>query len=340
MLVGDPKQAIYAFRGADVHTYLRAVEDGSSTTRRSLLINWRSDDSVLTSLDALFDGATFGSPDIPFVPVSEAEVNRGRYLLGGDGRPLPALSLRLAVGEGIVRHKLKDHLVTTAPAEQAIYADLVTEVARLLGEGRLPESVDEGGHRPIRPPDIAVLVGRHAEAADVQAALAEHGIPAVVARGGSVLESPAADQMRWLLHALGRPADPRRVRMYALSWFAGYRAAEVAALSEAAMVAMQEALRQWSEMLGSHSVADTFARVWAESGVVAESAGRRRRRPEHDRPRPPGRTVRRRLGRRAQRRGRAALGAGHRAPRAKTTPRSTATCPPVASPRRRPRCRS
>ena len=268
VLVGDPKQAIYAFRGADVHTYLRAVEDGSSTTRRSLLINWRSDDSVLTSLDALFDGATFGSPDIPFVPVSEAEVNRGRFLLGGDGRPLPALSLRLAVGDGIVRHKLKDHLVTTAPAEQAIYADLVTEVARLLGEGRLPESVDEGGHRPIRPPDIAVLVGRHAEAADVQAALAEHGIPAVVARGGSVLESPAADQMRWLLHALGRPADPRRVRMYALSWFAGYRAADVAALSEAAMVAMQEALRQWSEMLGSHSVADTFARVWSESGVV------------------------------------------------------------------------
>ena len=82
VLVGDPKQAIYAFRGADVHTYLRAVEDGSSTTRRSLLVNWRSDDSVLTSLDALFDGATFGSPDIPFVPVSEAEVNRGRYLLG------------------------------------------------------------------------------------------------------------------------------------------------------------------------------------------------------------------------------------------------------------------
>ncbi len=273
VLVGDPKQAIYGFRGADVHTYLRAVGDGPSTTRRSLLTNWRSDDSVLRSLDALFDGATFGSPDIPFVPVSEAAVNRGRYLLGGKGDPLPALSLRLAIGNGITRHKLKDHLVLTAPAERAIYADLVSEVARLLDEGRLPEGGDGTGHRPVRPPDIAVLVGRHAEATAIQAALAEQGIPAVVARGGSVLESPAADQMRWLLHALARPADPRRVRMYALSWFAGFRASAVAALSESAMEAMQEQLRQWAEMLGTHSIADTFARMWVESGVVPRVLG-------------------------------------------------------------------
>jgi exodeoxyribonuclease V beta subunit len=273
VLVGDPKQAIYAFRGADVHTYLRAVQDGPSTSRRSLLTNWRSDDSVLTSLNVLFDGATFGSPDIPFVPVGEAEANRGRYLHGGNGRPLPALSLRLAIGADILRHKYDDHLVTIGAATRSIYADLVTEVARLLDEGLLPDGADGGGHRPVRPPDIAVLVGMHAEAADIQAALAERGIPAVVARGGSVLESPAADHMRWLLHALGRPADPRRVRMYALSWFAGRRAAEVATLSEPDMEAMQEQLRQWSEMLGTHSVADTFARVWSESGLVPRVLG-------------------------------------------------------------------
>jgi exodeoxyribonuclease V beta subunit len=273
VLVGDPKQAIYAFRGADVHTYLRAVDDGPSTTRRSLLTNWRSDDAVLTSLDVLLDGATFGSPDIPFVAVGEAEVNRGRYLLDGDGRPRPALSIRLAIGDGILRYKNKDHLVITSAATRAIYADLVTEVARLLHEGRLPDESDPDGHRPVRPPDIAVLVGMHAEAADIQAALADRGIPAVVARGGSVLQSPAADQMRWLLHALARPADPRRVRMYALSWFAGHGATAVAALSEAEMEAMQEQLRTWSEMLGTHSVADTFARIWSESGVVPRVLG-------------------------------------------------------------------
>ena len=273
VLVGDPKQAIYAFRGADVHTYLRAVRVGPSTSRRSLLTNWRSDDSVLTSLNVLFDGATFGSPDIPFVPVGEAEVNRGRYLQGRNGQPLPALSVRLAIGDDILRHKNNDDLVITTAATRAIYADLVTEVTRLLDEGSLPDTTEGDRHRPVEPPDIAVLVGMHSEAAEVQAALAEAGIPAVVARGGSVLESPAADHMRWLLHALSRPADPRRVRMYALSWFAGRGAAEVATLSEADMEAMQEQLRQWSEMLGTHSVADTFARIWSESGLVPRVLG-------------------------------------------------------------------
>ncbi len=273
VLVGDPKQAIYAFRGADVHTYLRAVQDGPATSRRSLLTNWRSDDSVLTSLNTLFDGATFGSPDIPFVAVAEAEVNRGHYLRGEDGEALPALSLRLAIGD-IRRHKNNDQLVITSAATKVIYADLANEVARLLDEGTLPEvNGGDTDSRAVRPPDIAVLVGMHAEAADVQAVLAERGIPAVVARGGSVLESPAADHMRWLLHALARPADPRRVRMYALSWFAGHRAAEVATLPEVAMEGMQEQLRQWSEMLGTHSVADTFARVWSESGVVPRVLG-------------------------------------------------------------------
>ena len=278
VLVGDPKQAIYAFRGADVHTYLRAVEDGPATSRRSLLTNWRSDDSVLTSLNVLFDGATFGSPDIPFVPVGEAAVNRGRYLRGDDGEPLPALSLRLAVDTGITRQKNNDQLLLTGPATKAVYADLVNETARLLDHGLLPDTDTDtgagtGDGRPVRPPDIAVLVGRHADAADIHAALAERGIPAVVARGGSVLESQAADHMRWLLHALGRPADPHRVRMYALSWFAGRRAAEVATLSETEMESMQEQLRQWSEMLGTHSIADTFARIWSESGVVPRVLG-------------------------------------------------------------------
>ena len=269
VLVGDPKQAIYAFRGADVHTYLRAVQDAPSTTRRSLLTNWRSDDAVLASLNVLFDGATFGSPDIPFVPVGEADVNRGRYLRGKAGRPLPALSVRLAIGD-ITRHKNNDQLVITSAATRAIYADLVTEVSRLLDDGLLPDGDD---HRPVRPSDVAVLVGMHLEAADVQAALAERGIPAVVARGGSVLQSPAADHMRWLLHALARPADPRRVRTYALSWFAGHRATEVASLSEADMEGMQEQLRQWAEMLGTHSIADTFARIWSESGVIPRVLG-------------------------------------------------------------------
>ena len=73
VLVGDPKQAIYSFRGADVHTYLRAVTADAGLARRSLETNWRSDGALLTALNTLFDGATFGDPRITFVDVDPAE---------------------------------------------------------------------------------------------------------------------------------------------------------------------------------------------------------------------------------------------------------------------------
>ena len=268
VLVGDPKQAIYGFRGADVHTYLAAVGSGSQTRRTSLATNWRSDQDVLTSLRALFDGATFGSDRIPFVPVDAAPGNRHRRLHGAAGGSVPALDLRLVIGGGIARHKSKPHLVDLAAARRAIYADLADRVRVLLEEGRITDDADPQGWRRVRPPDIAVLVGRHTEGAAIQAALLEQGIPGVVAHGGNVLRSPAAEQMRWLLHALGRPSDPRRVRMYALSWFTDLGVPEVAALPDDGLVSLQEQLRRWSEQLADHSVADVLARVWSESGVV------------------------------------------------------------------------
>jgi exodeoxyribonuclease V beta subunit len=269
VLVGDPKQAIYGFRGADIHTYLKAVGDGARVDRRSLTVNWRSDGPVLTSLAALFNGATFGDVGIPFVAVDPAPGHRDRRLTGAQGEPLPSLSLRLAIDGGIDRHKRAPHLVRREPAERAVAADLARSVVELLDTGRLRDEGAEGGWRGVRPPDIAVLVGRHDEGATMQAALAARGVPAVVARGGSVLQSPAADQLRWLVEALSHPSDPARARTFALSWFVGRRADEVAALSDGELADLQERLRHWSEMLGEHSVVDVLAQIWTHSGVVA-----------------------------------------------------------------------
>ncbi len=140
----------------------------------------------------------------------------------------------------------------------------------MLDDNRIPdpEETEDPGGRAVRPSDIAVLVARHVEAADIQAALQSGGIPAVVARAGSVLQSPAAEQMRWLVEALARPSDPRRARMVALSWFVGRRADELASIADTELVALQEQLRGWSELLASHSVADVFARIWTETGVL------------------------------------------------------------------------
>ena len=273
VMVGDPKQAIYGFRGADVQTYLRAVGEGSGTVRRSLTTNWRSDGAVIRSLDTLFAGATFGESGIRYTEVHPAPAAATRHLSGAGGEQLPALSVRLAIGDGIARWKSKPHGVVMEAAERAVRADLCDRVRRLLDGGRLPDDQAGRGWRPVRPPDIAVLVRRHTEAAAIQAALVDRGVPAVVARGGSVLESPAADQMRWLLHALGRPSDPGRVRMYALSWFGGLTVAEVASLPDGELVLLQEQLGRWSERLASHPVAEVLAQIWSESDVGSTVLG-------------------------------------------------------------------
>ncbi len=274
VLVGDPKQAIYGFRGADVHTYLKAVGD-DRTERRSLATNWRSDGAVLDSVAALLTGATFGDADIPFVPVSPPPLHRHRRLVGADGSALPALSLRLAVGDGIERQRneRQSHMVVTWSADRAVCMDLVAQVRDLLDGAQIPDHDGPGGSRPVRPTDVAVLVATHRAAAEVQAALLDQGVPAVVAKGTSVLESPAAEQMRWLLESMARPSDPRRVRMFALSWFVGWTVSEVDSATDADLVMLQEQVRQWAELLGTTTVADVLARVWSESGLAARVLG-------------------------------------------------------------------
>lgn len=267
ILVGDPKQAIYGFRGSDIETYVDAVNDTGMVERRSMSRNWRSDSAVIAALDALFAGASFGDEAIRFQPVVAARETQARGITTRDGDPLPALSLRLAVGKGIDRTKAEREVAVGAGAD-AIERDLVGQVRWLLDHAALPDGRE--GSRPVRPHDIAILVNTNQECTGMRDALHRQGVPAVVARGGNVLASPAADQVRRLLHAMARPSDPGRARSYALSWFGGWSAERVAAASDADLARMQEDLRDWSDRLATDQVADVLARVWSASGVVAE----------------------------------------------------------------------
>jgi exodeoxyribonuclease V beta subunit len=266
VLVADPKQAIYAFRGANVHTYLEAAYE-PGTVQWTLGTNWRSDGALLDALAELLSGSTFGDPRIGFVPVEAAPDHAGRRLTTNTGLPLPALQVRAAVGAHLKR--TKQGPISVDEAEAAVAADLAEQVQALLETAVLPDAGPGSPGGPIRPKDIAVLIGKHGEAPVIQSALRRRNVPAVVARGGSVLESVAATNWRWLLTALARPADPARARTVALSWFFGWSVARIDAADETELADVQEQLFAWAEILETHGTIDFCAHVWSDSGVVA-----------------------------------------------------------------------
>ncbi len=267
--VGDPKQAIYRFRGADVHAYLDAVDQ---TPARSLATNYRSDRSLLEGLEQLFRGATLGDSRIPFLPVvarASAPINALGAGAGVHLRSAP-LDDQLRAGQ---RTDLSMPLVRTL-----VLADLVNRTVDLLDNGTVTDH--QGDTRRVQPGDIAILVPSHAEASNVAEAMRRARIPAVRTRTGSVLRTPAASQWRLLLAALSQPHRAPVVRAAALGWFLATDVV-VLANSDDTLIELQEhvaVLADRLRLLGISAFYDeqksiSHAHIWGR-GVVRTVLGR------------------------------------------------------------------
>ncbi|MBM4022535.1 MAG: hypothetical protein FJ284_09920, partial [Planctomycetes bacterium] len=214
--VGDPKQAIYGFRGADVTAYLRftAGDGRGPRPRRTLEVNFRSDAPLLEALNESLAGASFG-PGIDYQAVRAAP-DRGASRLAN----LPPVEF---IGLGDMR--LQDVAVR--------------KVWELLDRGRLDGPADDR-QRPIRPRDICMLVRANATGKAIEADLARLGIPAVSTGTASVMQGRMADDLRVLLEAMGRPGSGGRVRRAAATVLFGHPLTEVGRLDEDLERAVQE----------------------------------------------------------------------------------------------------
>ena len=281
VLIGDPKQSIYAFRGADVHAYLaaRRLAAGEDT----LDTCWRSDAGVLQALDAVFADATLGHDEIAYRRTTAAPNHTEPRLVDGVRcDPMRIRVLRRDQADAILTPKSGD--LQERWAREHIVADLTADVVRRLSDGSclVDRSADgtETGRRRVEPRDIGVLVQRNRDAEQVRDALAAAGVPAVVNAGGDVFASDAAQDWLTLLEAIEQPAATTRVRSAALTPFLGWQAAELAIGDDERWDQVHARLHDWRTVLAGHGMAALFERICATTGLPArllrEVGGERR----------------------------------------------------------------
>ncbi len=240
VLIGDPKQAIYAFRGGDVVTYLAAAQDASD--RATLGVNRRSDTALVERLQVVLRGAALGDPGIVVHPVGS--VHEEPRLVGAP-HPSP-FRLRRLPRDGF---RLRKGLIAAGEAREAVAADCAADIAELLASGAT------WCGEPLVAEQVAVLVAVRDHGLLVQRELQARGVAAVLAGGGNLLRTPAATEWTTLLEAMTQPHRSGLVRAAALTSFFGHDAATLDARGEQLTGEVADVLRGWALLVRGRGVA-------------------------------------------------------------------------------------
>ncbi|TXI42194.1 MAG: exodeoxyribonuclease V subunit beta [Mycobacterium sp.] len=250
ILIGDPKQAIYAFRGGDIITYLDAADTAGD--KQTLTTNWRSDGALVDRLQTVLHGAALGDPRI--VVRSVAAHHQGSRLAGAPRND--PFRLRVVTRKTFGRSGTRTIGIDDLRAH--ISRDLAADIGLLLSAGAVPGGATFDG-RPVRAGDIAVIVEKHKDARVCFQALTEAGIPAVYTGDSDVYASDAADDWMALLEAFDQPHRPGVVRAAATTGFFGKTAADLAVGGDALTDAIAETVREWADNARECGVAAVLA---------------------------------------------------------------------------------
>lgn len=230
VLVGDPKQAIYGFRGGDVHAWLMAKHDAQGALLR-LDESQRAGRGVNAAVNALFSRAgAFVEQGIAHADVHAAPRVAERALLV-DGKPAPGLQVWQLPSTGVANKDGSMRAWYKGDAQSRIEAACAAQVVEWLEgarQGRVRLREGDGSVRELRARDIAVLVNSNREARSMQRVLSRAGVPAASCLRASVYASEEAADLRLLLEALRDPADAPRARAARASLLVGDDALAIA----------------------------------------------------------------------------------------------------------------
>ena len=282
LMIGDPKQAIYAFRGADVFAYLRAARD-TAGTRWTLDTSYRTDPTLLHALNQVFSrpARPFEIDSIEYHPVraKPGAVDRLRWPASGaqtvgtsPGRP--PMSLLFVRKEG--RQESRAPVVLKRLASGFVYDAVAREVVSLLESGATIDS------RRIGPGDIAILTRKNKEAIALQELLLDLGVPAVLQGDASVFDAPEAADVASVLRALATPTDAAALRCALATTLIGVDANELEGLrrDEVGWESWVERFFSWHELWVHRGFMPSFRALRRDLDLVprllAKRGGERR----------------------------------------------------------------
>lgn len=261
-LIGDPKQSIYGFRGADIFAYLGAKRDAQATY--TLLTNRRSSAPYVEAVNAIFADvrAPFVEEDIPFLPASAAP--RTDDVLAGAARD--TAPLRILFARRTAANRNKQNRLGTPSGGQPHWAfdATATAIVQLLNaETRI-------GARRVLPGDIAALCRSNKQLHALHAALRRRGVPAVVQGDASVFDTPEAAVLERVLRALAAPGDTGAVRAAIVSPLFGITADQLAEMrvDERRWEAWLERFHRWGDSWRMEGFAIALQRLLDEAAVA------------------------------------------------------------------------
>ncbi|RUL78242.1 exodeoxyribonuclease V subunit beta [Dyella choica] len=213
LLIGDPKQAIYGFRGADIHTYLAARDQAQSPTW-TLTTNYRSVSPLVAAVNRIFHYADqwpqgafafgHGARSLPFSSIDAAGAKRSLFHAG---QPVAPIHLEVFAGD---KPLSVGTYMETAAAHAAAYVVDLLEAAQA---GRCHFIDEAGTQAALRPRDIAVLVRSKREAACIRTALRQRGVHSVyLSENDSVYAAEEAPDVLLWLQACAMPSSDRAMR--------------------------------------------------------------------------------------------------------------------------------
>ncbi len=269
-LIGDPKQAIYSFRGADIHAYLAAREEADR--RFTLPVNWRSDGRLVQALNTLYGRATrpFWDAGIAYDEVEVPPEHRDDRLRDPGRRHAPLVIRVVRRSDFSIEGTRPIPKNAVEPCLPEVVAD---DAARLLASA--PEVLESDGWKPLRPGHIAVLVRKHEQAWAVQRALRARGIPCVLHSEANVFRSEAATDLALVLWAIVDPDDRAAVRSALTTRLFGMTVPEVLDIEarEEEWSRLDHDLRRWEAAWRERGFSPMFRAMLHERAVLPRLVG-------------------------------------------------------------------